>query len=125
MNIVLWLLQVVLGIKFVSVGLTHGIRHDKAEMAQGIQKMGKPARPLLIVVAIVTVLGGAGLVAPAALRLPGWLAPLSAALLGGLMLLSIVFHINCREKPHVFVSVILFAMAALVAYGRWMILPLA
>jgi hypothetical protein len=40
-----------------------------------------------------------------------------------MLLASIFFHVKFREKPQVFVSVILFAFAAFVAYGRWVLAP--
>jgi len=40
------------------------------------------------------------------------------------MLFSIIFHIKYRENPKVFAGVILFAMTAFVAYGRWVLVPL-
>jgi hypothetical protein len=37
-----------------------------------------------------------------------------------ILLFSIFFHVRSREKPKIFVSVILFAFAVFVAYGRWL-----
>ena len=124
MNTALWFLQAILSIKFISVAFTHGIRHDQAQMQQGIQKMGQIARPLLIVIAMLMLVGAASLIVPAAFRVLTWMTPLTAAILAGLMLCSIVFHINCREKPAIIADLILFAIAAFVAYGRWVISPL-
>jgi hypothetical protein len=41
-----------------------------------------------------------------------------------MMLVAVGFHIACRENPKTAVSLVLFALAAFVAYGRWMIAPL-
>ena len=123
MDTALWFLQVILSVKFISVAFTHGIRHDQAQMQQAIQKMGQVARPLLIIVAILTLASAVGLVLPAAFRVLAWITPPTAAILAGLMLCSIVFHINCREKPAIIADVILFAIAAFVAYERWVISP--
>jgi protein-S-isoprenylcysteine O-methyltransferase Ste14 len=124
MNIALWVLQAILSIKFISVAFTHGIRQGQTQMRQGIQKMGQIARPLLIVIAILTLLGSVGLIVPAAFGVLTWITPLTAATLAALMLVSIVLHINCREKPNTIADIILFAIAAFVAYGRWAISPL-
>ena len=124
MHIVLWVLQAILSIKCISVALTHGIQRDKTQMQQGIQKMGPIARPLLIVIAVLTMWGSAGLVIPGAFGFLTWVTPLTASILAILMLLSIVFHLQCREKPKIFADIVLFAMAAFVAYGRWVISPL-
>ena len=119
MNRVLWILQVILSIKSVSAAFSHVVRHDKAEMAWGIERMGSVARPVLIGAAFLMLLGALGLVAPAIAPGPPWMAPLAAALLAVLMLGSIAFHLTCRETPRVFVGLVLFLMAAFVAYGRW------
>lgn len=51
------------------------------------------------------------------------LAPWTAAVLAVMLLASIAFHIKCRESSKAWVSLILFAMAAFVAYGRWVLAP--
>jgi hypothetical protein len=124
MNVVLWAVQIVLALKFVTVTYTHGLRPDPAKMQRGIQRMGRLARPLLILIALSTFLGGLCLILPAATGVLTWLTPWAAALLALMMLLAVGFHIACRESPHTPVGLVLFALAAFVAYGRWVIAPL-
>ena len=123
MNIVLWALQIVLALKFVSVAYTHGFRADQTKMQRGNQRLGAVARPLLILIALCSFLGGAGLILPGALGILTWLTPLAAALLALMMLGAIKFHVTCCEKPKIAVDLVLFALAAFVAYGRWVIVP--
>jgi hypothetical protein len=33
------------------------------------------------------------------------------------------FHVACRESPNIVVGLVLFALAAFVAYGRWVTAP--
>jgi hypothetical protein len=40
-----------------------------------------------------------------------------------MMLLGVGFHVACRETPNIVVGLVLFALAAFVAYGRWVIAP--
>ena len=124
MNIVLWILQVVLAVKFVSVAFTHGLRPDPAKMQRGSQRFGAAARPLLILIALGAFLGAVALILPAATGIATWLTPWSAALLALMMLAAFGFHLACRENPKSVVSLVLFALAAFVAYGRWVIAPL-
>jgi uncharacterized membrane protein YphA (DoxX/SURF4 family) len=124
MNIVLWVLQIVLALKFASTATTHGFRRDQAKMQRGEQRFGAMTRPLLTFIALCTLLGGAGLVLPGALKILTWLTPLAAALLALMMLGAIKFHVTCCEKPKIAVDLVLFALAAFVAYGRWVIAPL-
>ena len=123
MNTVLWILQIVLCVKFVSVAYTHGFRTDLAKWQQGMQRMGAAARPVLTLTAILVLLGGAGLVLPAATGILTWLTPLSAALLAVMMLVAVGLHVGCRETPNVVPGLVLFALAAFLAYGRWVLAP--
>lgn len=124
MNIVLWVLQIVLAVKFLSVGYTHGLRPDPAKMQRGDQRFGAAAPPLRIVIALAVSVCAVALVLPAAIGAAAWLAPWSAALLAVMMLGAIGLHLACRDNPKTAVSVALFALAAFVAYGRWAIAPL-
>jgi hypothetical protein len=123
MNSILWVLQIILGIKLVSVAYTHGLRQDKTSMQEAIRKVGVLARPTLVMVAISTLLGATGLIIPGALGVMSWLTPWTAAILAGMLLVSIVLHVRGREKPKIWVSLILCAMAVVVAYGRWVVEP--
>jgi putative oxidoreductase len=124
MNSLLWALQIVLSIKLVSTAYTHGLRQDKESMQEAIRKMGAAARPLLAAAATGMLLGAAGLILPGVMGLASWLTPWVAAILAGMMLASMVLHILAREKPKVWVSLILCAMAMALAYGRWAVAPL-
>ena len=123
MNIVLWVLQVVLAVKFVSVAYTHGIRPDPTKMQRGLQRLGTAAQPLLILIALGAFLGGVSLVLPAATGILTWLTAWSAALLALMMVVAVGFHVTCRESPNVVVGLVLFVLAAFVAYGRWVMVP--
>ena len=123
MNVLLWALQIVLALKFVSVTTTHGLRPDETKMERGRQRLGNLARPLLTLIAVGAFLGGVGVILPAATGFLPWLTGWSAALLALLMVFAAGFHIACRESPKIWVSVILCVLAAFVAYGRWVIAP--
>ena len=123
MNTVLWIVQVVLAVKLLSSAYTHALRPDPAKMQRGMQRLGTAARPLLIVIALCMVLGAFTLVLPAALGIWLWLTPWAAAGLAVLMLVGVWFHVRCRENPKIVVGLVLFALAAFLAFGRWVIAP--
>jgi hypothetical protein len=75
MNILLWVLQIVLAVKFLSVAYTHGLRPDPAKMQRGDQRFGTATRPLLALIALGAFAGAVGLVLPAATGIPAWLTP--------------------------------------------------
>ena len=124
MSIVLWILQGMLALKFLSVAYTHGLRPDPDKMQRGRQRFGAAARPLQVVIALCAFLGAVGLILPAVLGILPWLTSLTAALLAVMMLLGIGFHATCRETPRIVVGLILFALSAFLAYGRWILAPL-
>ena len=123
MNGFLWVIQVILSIKLTTAALSHGFQQSKPTMQQSIEKMGADARFWHILVSILCILAVAGLILPGLLgfwpQFTVWAAILSAILL----LVSIYFHIKFREQPMVFVSLILFAFALFIAYGRLVLSP--
>ncbi|MGD8244874.1 MAG: DoxX family protein [Anaerolineae bacterium] len=123
MNIILWTLQIALAAKFISVTVTHGLRPDDTAMERGLKRFGAATRPLLVLIALGALLGAIGLLLPAAVRAWAWLTPWSAALLALMNLIAVGFHIACREPPKIWVSLVLFALAAFLAYGRWVLVP--
>jgi len=123
MDVLLWALQIVLALKFVSVTYTHGLRPDETKMQRGRQRLGALARPLLTLIALGALLGGVSLVLPAATGILTWLTPWAAALLALMMLFAVGFHVACRESPNIVVGLILCVLAAFLAYGRWVIAP--
>ena len=123
MNIALWIIQIILGIKLITVSYTHGFRQSQPTMQEAIQKMGKVSQPILYVIAVCTFIGTMGLILPGVLGLSTWITPVTAALLSIMLLFSIFFHSRYRETPKIFVSLVLFALAAYVTYGWWALIP--
>ena len=109
LNIAIWIVQIALGIKLISVSYTHGLRQTQPTMQQAIQKMGNSSQPLLYVTAVCTFIGSVGLILPDALGILTWITPVTALILSIMMLFSIIFHIKCCEKPNMIVSVITVA----------------
>jgi uncharacterized membrane protein len=119
MNIVLWMAQVVLGAAFVAAGVSHGFRSDRMRERPGGQWAAAVPRGLLTVIGVCEILGGIGVILPAATMILTGLTPLAAALLAVLMLLAAGFHFLRREFPNIVFNLVLFALAAFVAYGRF------
>lgn len=123
MNIALWVIQAILAIKLITAAFSHGLPRTKPAMQQAIDKMGTGARFWHILVSILSIVVAACLILPGLLGF--WtLITVWAALLAALMMLgSIYFHVRFRDKPMIFVSVILFAFAVFIAYGRLVLSP--
>jgi hypothetical protein len=114
MNTLFWALQIILAIKLLTVTFNHGLHPDPVKMQRGRDRFGCAARPLLISIAGLTLLTGLGLI----LSIASGFLPLTASFTALLMLIATGFHLRCRETPKVWVSLILFALAMFLAYGR-------
>jgi VIT1/CCC1 family predicted Fe2+/Mn2+ transporter len=123
MNVVLWILQIALCVKLLSTAYTHGLRVDEAKMQQGKQRLGGATRPLLIFASLCVLVGGVALVLPAATGMLTWLTPLAAALVALMMLLAMGLHAVCRGARTIVFGLVIFVLAAFVAYGRWALVP--
>ena len=123
-NIALWVIQIILGIKMLNVCYSHGLRQSQPTMQEAIQRMGEFSRPVHNATSVCTFLGAIGLLLPGALGSSVWITPVTAALLSIMLLISIFFHTKSRTSPKIFVSAVLFAFAAFIAYGRWVLAPL-
>lgn len=124
MNISLWIVQALLGLAFLAVGYNHGFNSEKAKTQQGMQWMGAVPKGLLTFIGVAEILGGIGLIVPAATGILPWLTPLAAAALALVMLLAMGFHATRQEYPNIVFNFVLFVVAAFVAYGRWLIAPI-
>lgn len=119
MNTFLWALQIILAIKLLTVTLTHGLQQNKPTIQEARLRLGRASRPLLYLGALGGLLGTLGLILPGALGTALWLTPISALAVIVMLLVSLIFHLRSRDRPYVFVSLVLSALAAVVAWGRW------
>jgi hypothetical protein len=68
MNTILWIVQIILGIKLLTVTYTHGLRQSKTEMQTAILKMGSLARHLHYLIAAFSFIGMLGIILPGFLQ---------------------------------------------------------
>ncbi len=73
---------------------------------------------LVRLIGISEILGAAGLILPAALRIRPYLTPLAAAGLAIVMVLSTAFHLIRGEVAHTVVPIVIFFIAVFIAWGR-------
>jgi putative oxidoreductase len=121
-NIVLWILQVLLGIYFLMVGVMHFV--IPPGLPASMSWMYDLAPGLHYFSGVAEILAGLGLILPGLFKRYTWLTPLAAAGLVLVMLGAAVFHITRGEYPNIVQNIILAALAAFVAYGRWKLRPL-
>ena len=122
MNIALWIVQVLLGGMFVMAGVMKAFQYERAKVSLFWVK--DVPRGLVTFIGISELLGGLGLLLPAITGILPWLTPLAGAGLALVMVLAIGFHASRREAQAIGFNAVLLVLAAFVAYGRFMVVPL-
>ena len=122
MNIVLWILQVVLGLYFLVTGVIHFV--VPAGLPEQMAWMYDLPTWLHYVSGIAEILGGLGLILPGLLRRQTRLTPLAAWGLVLVMLGAVVYHITRGEYTNIVINLVLAALLAFVGYGRQRLAPL-
>ena len=122
LNITLWVLQVVLSAMYLMAGYqkTFG---DLDVVVKTIFWIAYTPAPLVRFIGVSELLGAIGLILPAALKIRPQLTTLAAAGLTTIMLLANLMHIYRGEYFVLPMTLLPFAMAAFVAYGRWKLAP--
>ena len=122
MHVTLWILQVVLAVVFAIAGVTHFLPPEGLpESMRGVAEMPAGVPYFIGTVEILAVLG---LILPGLTGIQTRLTPLAGAGLILVMVGAIVWHAQREEFPNIVLNVILAAIAAFVAYGRWRLRPL-
>ena len=118
MNIVLWILQILLALAFGFAGAM--------KLTQPVAKLGKQMvwvprfpEPVVRLVGAAELLGALGLILPRATGIAPILTPIAAVGLALVMLLGAIHHLQHKEPKLVPVNVVLFALAVIVAIGRF------
>src|ERR1041384_7718462 len=124
MNILLWIIQILLGLLFLFAGGTKFYY-----TIEQMRAMGPPNQILfpgwfIHFIGVCEILGGLGLILPGLLRIKPGLTPLAAV---GLVIIMIGATVISLKAPSPATALFPFAtgvLAAFVAYGRWKLAPI-
>jgi len=122
MNIVLWILQILLGVYFILIGIIHFI--VPSGLPAQMSWMYDLSSTLHVISGTAEILGGLGLILPGITKIQTRLTPLAAAGLALVMVGAIIYHLSRGESANIFFNLVLLALSAFVAYGRWRLVPL-
>jgi len=122
MNIVLWVLQFLLGIYFFFTGIVHFIVPPGLPAPMAWMYDLPPGPHYFSGTA--EVLAGLGLILPGLTRIQTRLTPLAALGLVLVMLGAAVWHFSRNEFQNIVMNLIFAGLAGFVAYGRWRLSPL-
>ncbi|TDE47876.1 DoxX family protein [Nonomuraea mesophila] len=118
MNVFLWIVQVLLAAFFAMSGLAK-LTSPKDKLVGKYPWMETFSQGAVRRIGVMELLGAAGLILPAATGIASVLTPIAAAGLAVMMIVAAVVHVRRNEPSGLVVTVILFALAALVAWGRF------
>lgn len=124
MNIALWIVQVLLGLAFIGAGFSHSFTAEQMAAQPGGAWILAIPDGLRYFISACEILGGLGLILPGLTKIQPRLTPLAALGLAVTMLLAIVFHAMRAEYMNIILNLILGGLAAFVAYGRFVRVPL-
>ena len=118
-HIVLWSVQGFLALFFLAAGAPKLI-------GRGIERwtgFSDLPRPMVVFIGVTEVLGAAGLVLPMATGIVPWLTPLAAVGLGIIVLMATGFHVRADERVNALETGLWASIAAVIAIGRWDLVP--
>lgn len=118
MNIVIWVVQILLGLAFTFAGAMKASQ-PREKLAEKMPWVEDYSGPQVKLVGAVEVLGGLGLILPAWTGIAPILTPLAATGLAIVMVLAGLVHVRRKELNALPINVVLFALAAFVAITRF------
>jgi uncharacterized membrane protein YphA (DoxX/SURF4 family) len=119
MNLTLWIIAGVLAAVFAASGVMK-IAVPKDKLVTSGQGWAEPVSPAAIrLIGVAELLGAIGLIVPPLVHIAPVLAPLAAVGLVLVMVGAIVTHSRRKEFPNLVVNLVLLALAATVAWGRF------
>jgi uncharacterized membrane protein YphA (DoxX/SURF4 family) len=122
MNIILWILQVLLGLLFVFSGVM--------KFVMSVEQMNEQA-PIVLpgiflhFIGVCEILGGIGLILPGALRTKPLLTPLAAAGLAIITAGATVITLMGPMKGAAVIPLVTCLLCIVIAWGRWRAWPIS
>ncbi len=123
MDTALWILQVLLALAFGMAGLLK-MTQPSAKLAERMKWVNDFSTTQIRLIGGLELLGAIGLLLPALTRILPWLTPLAATGLVLTMIGAAIVHVRRGELPMIAPNVVLLVLAAIVAYGRFVAVPL-
>ncbi|MFG2036648.1 DoxX family protein [Dactylosporangium sp. NPDC048998] len=118
MSIFLWVLQILLGAAFILAGVMKSTQ-PKEKLAGNMTWVNRRTPGTIKFIGVMEILGGLGLILPWATGIATILTPLAAVGLAIIMVLAIGDHVRAKEYNVIGINVILGAIAAVIAIGRF------
>ena len=122
MNVLLWILQVLLGVMFLLAGFMKASQAKEKIKASGGERMAwvdSLSEGQVTTIGVLELLAGIGLILPQLTNILPWLTPLAAIGLVLTMIGAAALHVQRGDGTQsVVTNIVLLLLAAFVAYGR-------
>lgn len=125
MNITLWILQGLMAAMFLMAGSTKLIKPKdelKPKMGDWVEVI---PNPIFKLIGLLELLGAIGLILPQALGIVPILTPIAAVGLALTMLGAMILHISRGEMSSLPKNIIPLLITSAIAYGRFILIPIA
>ncbi|HET9516556.1 MAG TPA: DoxX family protein [Actinoplanes sp.] len=119
MNVVLWVIAAVLAVAFLGAGALKLLQPKEKLIASGLTWVEDSSAAAVKALGAVEILGAIGLILPALVDIAPILVPLAATGLAVTMIGAAITHFRRGELQSIAVNVVLFVLAAVVAWGRF------
>ena len=123
MNVVLWVLQILGALLYLSSGVMKVFMFDK--VSGDVPSFGALPRNAWTALGVLELVCAIGLIVPDALHWHSQLTVLAATVLAMESLVFIGVHVKYREMTPIIMSAVLGVVMAFIAYGRLVLHPIA
>jgi len=123
LHIILWVAQVLLALMFIMTGFMK-IFQPVEELSKMLPWVAQSPEALVRFIGVSELLGGLGLILPAALRIKPALTGWAAIGLLTVMVLASILHISRGEFSAIGMNIIIAIVAAFIAWGRFKKAPI-
>jgi uncharacterized membrane protein YphA (DoxX/SURF4 family) len=123
MNIALWIVQVALALAFGMAGFMK-LTQPYEKLSERMAWVNDFSPNIVRAIGLIEILGALGLILPGVTGILPVLVPLAAVGLLLDMVGAALTHVRRKEFSIIVANLVLLALAAFVAYGRFMIAPL-
>ena len=118
MNVVVWVVQALLGLAFLGSGTVKATQPRKKLQAQ-MPYVEDFTDGQVKAIGVVEILGGLGVILPAWTGIAPILTPIAATGLAIVMVVAALVHVRRKEVQAIPINTVLFALAAFVAITRF------
>lgn len=118
MNVTLWIIAGLLAVLFLASGATK-LAQSKEKLVSSMGAIESFSPGAIKMIGLLEILAAIGLILPAVVDIAPILVPLAAVGVVMLMAGAMIVHLRRREAQGVAVTLVLLALAAFVAWGRF------